>query len=153
MSHTHIFPSLTPSTEIQHYRSAISEPAGGTVFKPPAGPPPEWGPGPDVDWNQAHTAAKINQQALPVLPQHQELQLLHLPDSVRLVLCLRSSLPSVSQLLSISCLCAGWTSSVTISLRWMKSEESGSTHSLCTPFCLETESTVNYTKLFKLQSY
>lgn len=53
MSHTHIFPSFTTSTEIQHYGSAISQPAGGTAFKPQARPPPEWGPGPDVEWNQA----------------------------------------------------------------------------------------------------
>lgn len=47
--------------------------------------------------------------------------------------------PTLQQLLTIWPLPAGWGSSVTISLRWIQSDRSGSTLSSCNPFCLETE--------------
>ena len=47
-------------------------------------------------------------------------------------------------------LLAGWRSSVTIILRCTQSDKSGSTHSLCTPFCPETESLVKFLYLCTL---
>lgn len=47
--------------------------------------------------------------------------------------------PPLQQLLTIWPLPAGWRSSVTIFLRWIQSDRSGSTLSSCSRFCLETE--------------
>lgn len=124
-------------TEIQHEGSADSQPAGGAASQPHSGSSSKWSRGPNVDGGQAQAAAALHHQALPVLPQHQELQLLHLPDYVRpsprsLRGCLQWPLTSMSPL-------AGCRSWATIFLRWIQSDRSGSTRSSCTPFCPETE--------------
>lgn len=70
-------------SEVQHDRSAATQPAGGAGVGPRSRPFPEWRPGLHVDAGEDQTTAAVRHQALPVLPQHQELQLLHLPDCVR----------------------------------------------------------------------
>lgn len=89
-------PSITPTTEVQHDRRATSQPAGGAGVKPGSRPSPEWRSGPHVDGGQDETAAEIHHQELPVLPEHQELQLLHLPDRVRLSLRLHVSFSNIA---------------------------------------------------------
>jgi len=79
---------FSSATEVQHDGGAPPQPAGGAVLEPRGGPPAERSPGPDVDGGPDETAAEIHQQALPVLPEHRALQLLHLPDGVRLSPCI-----------------------------------------------------------------
>lgn len=75
--------SSSHPTEKQHDGSAISQPAGGARVKPSARPSPERALGPDVAGDKDQAPAEIHHQGLPVLPEQQALQLLHLPDCVR----------------------------------------------------------------------
>lgn len=86
--------SFTP--EIQYDRRAHSQPAGGAGLPAWWRTSPEWIPGPDVAGSQDETAAEIHHPALPVLPEHQELQLLHLPNCVSLSPSSRLSLSFMS---------------------------------------------------------
>lgn len=79
-------PRSSQPTEVKHEGSANSQPAREAGIKPQSRPPPERSLGPDVAGGQDETAAEICHQTLPVLPQHHELQLLHLSDCVCLSL-------------------------------------------------------------------
>lgn len=74
-------------SEVQRKRSATSQPTRRSGHKTWSRPSSEWRPGPHVVGGQDKTLDNIHQQTLPVLPQHQELQLLHLSDCVCIFLC------------------------------------------------------------------